>query len=231
MRLPLIVAFVVGCLAIASAVAFLPGRSDTTARDRPITAWPDGVTPQRIVAFGTSLSAGNAWPDRLARDLAACFGHKVAVQRVAQPGATTDWALDQVAQVVAHRPDLVLIEFAVNDADLRDGLSLDRARTRLNAMLDSLRRDLPEARIALMTMSPAYGVRGWLRPWLAQHYAQLGQIADARDLALIDLYPRWRAAGLQDAFPDGLHPTDRATRQIVDPVLRRMIARAAGRDC
>jgi hypothetical protein len=193
-------------------------------RDRPIPNWPIegrdfGETPLRIVAFGTSLTAGNDWPRRLGKGLTACLGHPVEMIRVAEPGMGSSWALEHVAEVAAFEPEVVLIEFSINDADLRDGVSRSRGRRQHEALIDSLQKELPEARLVLMTMSPAYGLRGLLRPFLTEHYADVADLAYARDLGLIDLYPRWRNSNV-DRPADGLHPDNEATRAVVDaPVL------------
>lgn len=197
-------------------------------QDRPIAPWPAGQTPARIVAFGTSLTLGNPWPDRLAQALSACFGHPVEMIRVADYGQDSGWALTQIDRVVAAAPDVVLIEFAINDADLRDGVSPAQGRARHDALVAQLAAALPETRLVMMTMSPAYGLRGLLRPRLAQHYQGVRALAEAAGLGLADLTPRWRG---QPRPADGLHPDAAATRQVIDPVLLGLFGQATGRVC
>jgi lysophospholipase L1-like esterase len=129
------------------------------------------------------------------------------------------WARAQVARVAETRPDLVLVEFAINDADLRDGVPLARARAQHLALVADLRQALPGAALALMTMSPAKGPRGWIRPRLAAHYAGYHALARETGLGLIDLYPRWLALprgdrGLQQ---DGLHPDPAVAEAVAVP--------------
>lgn len=199
--------------------------------DRPLKAWDDGSTPRKIVAFGTSLTAGNAWPDRLASSLSACFGHRVDVTRVAAPGAGSAWAIKAVQNVVVLEPDVVLVEFAINDADLRDGVDLATSRLQHAALFDTLARELPKAQVVAMTMSPAYGVRRLLRPRLGNAYAQVVELATERGLALVDLYPRWLEMNDKALLPDGVHPTDAATLRVIDPTLLNAFAKATGRSC
>ena len=199
-------------------------------RDLPLGSLGADGSPGRIVAFGTSLTQGNGWPDRLAVSLSDCFGHPVEVLRVAGPGQGSAWALGQVARVAALDPDVVLIEFAINDADLRDGVGRAAARAQHAALVDALGAALPGARLVLMTMSPASGLRGMMRPRLAGHYADVADLAGARDLGLIDFYPRWKDGGPGPAR-DGLHPDDAATEQVMDGVLLSAFATAAGRRC
>jgi lysophospholipase L1-like esterase len=185
---------------------------------------PTGQAPIRIVALGTSLTRNALWPDDLARALTVCSGRPVLVTRIAEVGENSAWGLTQVQAVAAMKPDLVLIEFAINDADLRDGQSLDAALDAHQQLLDALAAEAPAARPVLMTMNRAFGLRGLLRPWLRAHDAQYRRLAAERHIGLIDLAPLWAAApgtGQDGALllPDGLHPTDAAVAHVAFPTL------------
>ena len=214
-------------------------RAPSAPADRPLAplAAPPGPEgePLRIVAFGTSLTAGPGWPEALETGLAACLGHPVALTRVAGPGQGTAWALTQTDRVIAARPDLVLIEFAINDADLRDGIGLAAARANHARILDRLAAGLPGAQFVLLTMNPVSGpLQALQRHRLPRYYALVRDLAAERDLPLADLAPRWRAAIAADpalAPPDGLHPDPAAAAAVVAPPLAALIGAAAGRDC
>jgi acyl-CoA thioesterase I len=203
-----------------------------TPVDRAIARIDSGNMPMTIAVLGTSLTARGDWPDAVATRLSTCLNRRVTVQRYAEAGANSAWGRARIADVIAARPDLVLIEFAVNDADLRDGVSLPDSILNHTAMLRDLGRDLPGARVALMTTSPAFGMRGWLRPRLATYYASYGDLAADAETGVIDLYARWR--DLPDAkalFPDGLHPDAAAATALIAPVVTDAIGKAAGRSC
>lgn len=185
---------------------------------------PSGQAPLRIVALGTSLTRNALWPDTLASVLTACSGRPVLVTRIAEVGKNSAWGLTQAQAVAALKPDLVLIEFAINDADLRDGQSLDAALDAHQRLLDALAAEAPAARPVLMTTNRAFGMRGLLRPWLGAHYEQYRRLAAERQIGLIDLAPLWAAASAtgQDGaplLPDGLHPTDAAVAHVAFPSL------------
>jgi len=234
MRRGLVPGAVMAALIIAGVLVMVlrpaPGPEHPSDRvPRPLQPALDvGDGALRMTAFGTSLTAGDAWPDRLATVLAACSGRRVSVARVAAPGADSAWALERVDLVAAQRPHLVLVEFAINDADLLDGVSLARSRTRHDALLDALAREIPDARIMLMTTSPVQGiVRRLQRPRLPAYYAMYRALADARGTALADLAPRWRAAaGELPRHPDGLHPAPEAARAVIVPALAGLIGAA-----
>lgn len=228
-RLTVLLASAFGVAALAA--VFYPGPAERKdpPQDRPVQLRLDG--PLKVVVLGTSLSARNPWPQILLRQLETELTSPVTLEVIAQPGAGSRWGLAQVGRVAAARPDLVLIEFAINDADLRRGQSLAEAKATHDALLQSLRAELPDAALVLMSMSPASGLRGALRPRLAAYYGQYAELAEAHSAGLIDLYARWlseprTARGLED----GLHPTAEATARVVVPAVARYITSAVQAD-
>jgi lysophospholipase L1-like esterase len=181
-----------------------------------------------LVAFGTSLTAGGSWPDELASAIGAGGGETLNVRRVAAGGVGSDWGLASVDKVIALKPDLVLVEFAINDADIRNLTTLARSEANHRAIIMALRSALPAVMIALVTTNPAFGPRGWIRPQLAQYYALYHRIAATEGVHLIDAYPRWDLALAQGdrrrLLPDGVHPTAEASREIFLPVVTAAVA-------
>ena len=176
-------------------------------------------TPLRITVLGTSLSHNAPWTASLAQALMACLG-PAEITVIARPGAGVLWGQGQVDTVAATLPDLVLVEFAINDADLRDGLTRARADTEMRALLAELAHALPQAALVEMTMSPAQGARGLLRPGLGARYGDVIARAGDGSQGAIDLYARWRALP-RDArgLSDGLHPDPQiATEVTVAPI-------------
>lgn len=189
-----------------------------------------GSEPVRLVVFGTSLSAARYdWPDRLEAALETCLNRPIETVRIVKPGANLTWAQTQIAAVEAAAPDLVLMEFAINDADLIDGLGRARAAAGTAALMAEL-APLP---VVLMTMSPARGLRGLARPRLAGHYADYRALAAARGAGLVDFEARWRALprGARGLAADGLHPDPEIAAEIIVPVLVPYLAAAAGGRC
>lgn len=179
--------------------------------------------PLSLVVLGTSLSARNPWPEGLRARLESCRGSPVALAVVAAPGETSDWGRAQIADVLAAAPDLVLIEFTINDADLRDGVPLDRARENHAAILADLAAARPAAVPVLMALSPARGLRGAVRPFYNRYRALYAQLAAAHGAGFVDLDPAWQAAlragDRREILPDGIHPTAAATARITLPPL------------
>lgn len=185
-------------------------------------------TPLRIVTLGTSLTNQKEWQRDLAALLTARLGQPVTVAKVARGGMTSRWGLQQVEAVVALRPDIVLAEFLINDADVRHRLWPRESEANHRALLGRLRAALPEVRILLMTMSPAHGLirRRILRPF-AERYDRLYRDLQARgEVELIDIAPHWRGADLTRDIPDGVHPTRDAMLRVTVPAIAGALARA-----
>ena len=129
-------------------------------------------------------------------------------------------------KVVAARPDIVLVEFAVNDADIRLGVGLEQSRANALRIVGELKRQCPGARICLMTMNPVLGVKALLRPMLGAYYDAWRAAAVESRVELIDIYPIWRrqpAARLRAMIPDGAHPTDAAALAITLPAVEHAL--------
>ena len=196
-------------------------------RDRMVSLTLPGERPLRITLFGTSLSSGPRydWPLVFERALARCLDHPVELTTVTRPGATIDWAASQVGQIRQTAPDLILMEFATNDADLLDGVSRSRAMTRTSEVVRAIATtDLagdPAPGVVLMAMNPARGLRGVLRPWLDRHYADYRALAAEADLGFVDLEARWLELprGARGLAADGLHPDPAVARDVIVPAL------------
>ena len=221
------------CILLSGAWAarYLTSQPSHRIKDIPLAAFTAGKTPQNIVFFGTSLTVGNAWPERLIEGLSECFGHSVALTRIAQTGAGSDWGVGAIDQVIDQQPDIVLLEFVINDADIRDGTSLRNSRENHIEIINRLQTELPESQHIVLTMSPAHGLRGLLRPRLAQYVDMTIDVANDAGVSAIDFYPRWHEIDWKPLLPDGLHPTDDATRSVMDNVLLNHFAEAITHDC
>lgn len=195
----------------------------TERRDRAVPAFTEGPGPLRITVLGTSLSSSGRyqWPDEVGVQLSTQIGRPVEVHRVTHPGATSTWGVEQIGRVLETDPDIVLIEFAVNDADARHLMTVSGSVARHEQILTALMCGGHDVTVVLLTMSPASGPRAWVRPFLSRYYAEYVDIAQRYDTGLVDLYARWGA--LPDAdfeLDDGLHPSDSAaTSVIVAPVV------------
>lgn len=179
-----------------------------------------------ILALGTSMTANYQWPHELARELNRCFDQKIYIEVLATAGANSTQADYQFSSRKNRMPDVVMIEFASNDADLLDGVTLDKSRLNHNRLLVRIREEVPRSKVMLMTMSPVFGVRSWFRPRLAHYYAMYRELAKNKDVVLVDIVNGWNKFFVisgDEEFPDGLHPRQSLASRIVLPeVLNQM---------
>ena len=197
----------------------------------------DAGATRRIVAYGTSLTAGGGWVGQLGAWLAADYPGRVTLINSGLSGKNSAEGLAQLqTKVLNQAPDTVFIEFAVNDAFLySDGtpsLSVEQARANLNAMIDAILAHNPACEVILQTMNAVWNSpqgsnqSATLRPQLADYYQMYREVAAARGLMLVDHHRNWLAlqqtdpATYQTLVPDGVHPTADAYAKIMIPLLK-----------
>jgi acyl-CoA thioesterase-1 len=189
----------------------------------------DAGLQQKIVVYGTSLTASGSWPTQLRLIADSVWPGQATVFNRASGGMASDWGIANLqAQVLSVVPDAVFIEFAVNDAVARLDIPLPEARANLEGMIDGILAVNPQCEIILQVMNPVIGRPegdpGW-RPNL-EHYQQIYRdVAAERGLTLIDHHPAWRALLDQDEgefyfnVPDGLHPSAQGEAAFLIPAL------------
>lgn len=181
----------------------------------------------KVVAFGTSFTARALWPEQLEQLLEKCTGRGVTVTKVARAGATSDWALKNLASVVAEKPDVVVIEFYINDAALNRAMLPSTSKENFSRILATLQSDLPEARVVAIVAHPPWGVSKWVRPFLHSYIAAHLDVEAALDLEVIDFTSEWSAfsrQSLEQLVPDGLHADPSTEAGLMVPVLANAIA-------
>jgi len=222
-------------LALALALAGLACAAEPApaAAPRFVAALRAGQ-PQHLVIFGTSLSRSGAWVPQLQQALETRFPGLVKLTNSARGGQHSGWGAANVdTAVIALQPDIVFIEFAINDAVTRFDLSLDTIRGNLDAILDRITRALPRTEIILQVMNAAVGKpEGDPSHRRAQDaYQQIYRdAAQRRGLLLIDHSIAWQRllaeegeAGFKRLVPDGVHPNATGWSRIVTPTLLRAL--------
>lgn len=224
-------------------LAFSLGSAEKFYRLAPDTA-PSGLVtalaagrPRKVVVYGTSLTAGGAWVGQMKSWLSAKYPGLLTVINSGLSGKNSAVGLAQLNnKVLAHHPDTVFIEFAMNDAFLySDGtpsLSVAQARANLIAMIDAIQAQNPAVEIILQTMNTVWNsptgskTSATLRPNLAAYYQMYREVAATRKLLLVDHHPDWAAlqqddpATFQSYLPDGVHPAAQALGRVVLPLLQ-----------
>ncbi|HEY4010714.1 MAG TPA: arylesterase [Acidobacteriaceae bacterium] len=194
------------------------GRPDTAATvpdSRPV-----------IVCFGDSLTAGYgidrvaSYPADLQRMLdAAGYHYRVVNEGVS--GATTKDGLERVHQVLAHKPQIVVLEFGGNDG-LR-GLPVDNTKQNLATMIQQLQHNGARVALAGISLPPQYG-----GDYIGRFDAMYPALAKQFRVPLLPFL-------LQDVYgvdgfiqADGVHPTAQGAKQVavnveklIQPMLKK----------
>lgn len=190
------------------------------------TAFPAEARDYRVVTFGTSITARGGWQQALGQSLGQCLKQPVEVLAIGGPGQASDWGLTNVDRVKALQPDLVIMEFAINDADLRHWMGLDESRRNTVALIRQIREIKPGPRVVLMTTNPVTGWKRLLRPRLNQYYAQYRKISQVYRLPLIDVAAGWQELPLSlrsGALPDGVHPRPDILSRVILAQSKRIV--------
>lgn len=185
--------------------------------------------PIRIVTFGTSLTAVGGWQDDLQESLRACTGAAIEVVNLGQGRMASDWGLENIGRVIAERPDIVLIEFSINDAYVAKNISLSESENNNRAIIRKIRDVNKYAKIYLMTMNYTIGPIQDVRPDLDRYYEIYRFLAAKEAVQLIDNAPLWLArreaepASMARLIPDSIHPTAEAFREVALPNVVRAL--------
>lgn len=195
--------------------------------------------PQTAVVYGTSVTIHGQWANELKAYFDASYPGQVTFFNSARSGRTSPWGLENLQErVIAKRPDLVFIEFAINDAATKHGISLAECRANLDQMVELLRQANPRVAIVLQTMNPAWDSPSVAknfasdRPHLAEYYQVYRDYAHTHDLPLVDNYPVWKKImdeepeRFQQMTPDGIHPHSDASREVAWPAIKLLLDQA-----
>lgn len=179
-----------------------------------------------IVAFGDSLTAGygtdagNSYPDFLEHDLNA-KGFHYHVVNLGISGNTTKDGVERVADVVALKPQVVIVAFGGNDG-LR-GLPIASTRKNLDDIVSTLQQAGIKVVLGGITLPPNYGA-----DYVHQFNETYALLAKQYHVPLLPflLQNVYGASGSMQA--DGIHATAQGNRQVarnllplVQPLLKK----------
>ncbi len=195
---------------------------------------------QTVVVYGTSLTINGAWTKALGEYWEKHYPGQVAFTNAAKAGMHSNWGVENLAErVLSKNPDLVFLEFAVNDASTKNQVSLEKSAANLDAMVRALRKQNPKVEIVLQTMNPAWDSPrvpekkyGSDRPRLEAYYDGYRAYARGHGLPLVDNHPAWTKILREDAerfhemVPDGIHPSSTSSLAVTWPAIEALLERA-----
>ncbi len=195
--------------------------------------WP-GNRHIHLVAHGHSVPAGyfatpvlqpfQAYPHLLHEGLRTWFPFAaINIIVTAMGGENSVQGVARLeSQVLCHRPDVLLIDYGLNDR----GVGLEAARQAWEAMIGAAR----ERSIKVILLTPTADLRGYGEPpgesWvqLEQHAAQIRDLAARHQVGLADsfaAFARYTASGapLSDLLSHVNHPSRRGHELVVGELL------------
>ena len=193
----------------------------------------------KIAVLGTSLTGPwfqvmKEWLDETYAGQCSYFKEGVGGSASSYPPGKG--GLDKVKIVTTYHPDVVFIEFAVNDAYKPYNITVEQSRKNLESIINTLKRANPEVEIILQTMNVVIDMPelnltySTQRSELSKYLKIYRQVAKERQLLLIDHYPNWKRYLKNEGrdtytkiVPDGLHPSVEGYRKILLPELKKVL--------
>ena len=185
--------------------------------------------PLRIVAFGDSLTQGwmtrKGYVDFLHDMLVERYHNNIEMINRGIPGNTSDDGLERLRRDVLDRaPDLVLLQFALNDAYM--GSSPGRLKKNLKSMIVRIRLDTT-AEILLLTSSSIYNQT---EDKVADtFYDAITSLAEEEKLPVAEVHSYWKrkiSQGIDHGMlvqGDMVHPTVEGYRLMAEAVMEKFV--------
>ncbi|MFA5863937.1 MAG: SGNH/GDSL hydrolase family protein [Phycisphaerae bacterium] len=184
----------------------------------------------RVVTYGTSLTANGEWVEGLRRFLDDRFPGLVTVINRGEAAQWSGWGVGHLEErVLREKPDVVFIEFAINDAYVPFRTSIQLCRLNLENICDRICDQNPKCQIILMTMNPPIREHLQIRPDIEQYYQVYRDVAIEWNYLLIDHYLAWKEILICDPrlfdtyVPDGIHPNGLGCQKVILPGIQRIL--------
>lgn len=184
---------------------------------------PASATALDISTLGTSITAGNRWQPVVQQMLEGCGLGPVHIGNFGRAGQTIVWGLDHVGPAVQAKPDILIVEFAINDALFDKGTSPAEAERLTRLLISTAKRESPSTRIYLLITNDAQGQQAEKRPELKAHYESYRKLSLEQGVGLIDTESLWHVLGNR-ALRDDLHPTNEGYKKILAPAVVAALA-------
>lgn len=187
---------------------------------------------QTVVVYGTSLTAGGAWAGAMKKWFDEQYPGLVKFVNSGGPGQNSDWGKANLkTKVLAHQPDLVLVEFSYNDAHAKFKMPVERGAQNLEAIAQAIREQNAGTAIVLQIMNVPWDAPGDKRPasnrpQLEAYNDNYRRYAKEHGLPLLDHHPAYQRVLEKEPekyhrwLPDGSHPTAEASLALTWPTIR-----------
>ncbi len=222
---------------VSAAVATMIGcaaeeRKPDPAADAAAAAAPAGEERRVVLFVGTSLTAAygldpeEGYPARVQEKIDSA-GLPFEVVNAGVSGETAAGARRRVEWLLRQPFQVLVLETGAND--MLRGSDLDSTRADIQAIVDRVKAERPQARVVLAGMMAPPN----LGPRYAEGFREMyPQIARSNGLPIIPFLLEGVAGQPELNLPDGIHPNARGQRRVaanvwrtLEPVLRAEAAR------
>ncbi len=172
----------------------------------------------KVMSIGTSLTDqpyGMSWPSQLYSVLCPKYqGREILSNRAISGSNSRSGVANIEAWLATDNPDVVFIEYAINDAVAHDNITVVEMKSNLDFICAKIKANNPNADIILQTMNNPVGAALTDRPNLKLYYQGYRDYASLNGYMLVDNYPLWKNLYDSDPtlwatyVPDNIHPSD-----------------------
>lgn len=195
--------------------------------------------PQTVVIYGTSLTEGGSWGKEVKHWFDTQYPGLVTFVNSGGSGMNSDWGVQNLqAKVLSHNPDLVLVEFAINDAHVKFKMPVEKGSANLDKIVRGIQEKNPNAVVVLQIMNPVWDATdrksASSRPNYDKYLDNYRNYAREKNLMLIDHYAVWEEMKKSDpekfkkSIPDGTHPTAEAGKTVTWPSIQNWLEKSRG---
>jgi lysophospholipase L1-like esterase len=188
----------------------------------------------KVVLLGTSLTAAGSWPGSLNTWLNSEShgpGSVTVINRAVSGKASNHGVSVQLPLALEDEPDVVFIEFSMNDAASSLNITQQEATDNLNTMINALVAQNPNVIIILQTMNNVATNTSPFsaRPNLNAYYQIYRDAAVVHGAILIDHYPNWQNLFTTDLtrwnsyMKDAVHPNALGQTKVLMPELKAVL--------
>lgn len=184
---------------------------------------------KKIVCFGTSLTEGSGWVKMLQKELP-----EYHVINFGKGGMNSNWGVKNLKWVLWFKPEIVLMEFAINDASILTEYykPVNQFQSSINLQRMIYDFKVNGIEVYLMVMNPPLDINIYERnpaedrPEYNEYYELHKAIAIINNIPFIDLTAEWNKLSREDFLwfcPDGLHPNELGSRGITVPTILKQL--------
>ena len=224
--------FLPALLFAATALTSIPSYAENSVAEGPLlTSFFKNLKEgkkQTVLFYGTSLTKWGDWTKQTSSWLDQKYPNQITYLNTAEGGTTSNWGVEHLqTNVLDHHPDVVFIEFQMNEpcCEPRPAykITVERSISNLDTMVKGIRSGSPQTTIVIQTMNCPAGEPAISRKNLGEYCAAWATYARENKLCLIDNYPDWltfakdHPADLKKWMWDDLHPDYRALKAVTMP--------------